>query len=354
MQMRAIAFHQHGGPEVLEEVEITIPDAPPPGHARIRVTACALNHLDLWMRRGLPHLKLELPHRLGSDVAGTIEALGERANVVSRGPEWTVGQSVILSPGISCGACEACLSGRDNFCRQYKMLGENTHGGYGELLDVPFANLLPQPKALSVEECAALPLVSLTAWQMVVDKAKVKRGDVVLVHAAGAGVSTAAIQIAKSFGARVIATSTSGAKLERARALGADDVIDSSKQDFVAEVKRLTGKRGADVCIEHVGGDTFSKSLVALVNGGRLVTCGATSGFTPPIDLRHVFFRQLEVLGSTMGSKAALFSVLRLVESGLMRPVVHAVLPFTREGAREAHRMLEAREAFGKVVLKRA
>ena len=356
MQMRAIAFRTHGGPEVLEDVEFTIPDAPPPGYARVRVTACALNHLDLWMRRGLPHLKLELPHRLGSDVAGTIEALpsgAERSNVVSRGPEWSVGAQVILSPGISCGACEACLSGRDNFCRQYKMLGENTHGGYGELLDVPMANLLPQPPSLSIEEGAALPLVSLTAWQMVVDKAKVKRGDVVLVHAAGAGVSTAAIQIAKSLGARVIATSTSAAKLERARALGADEVIDTSKQDFVAEVKRLTGKRGADVCIEHVGGDTFSKSLVALVNGGRLVTCGATSGFTPPIDLRHVFFRQLEVLGSTMGSKSALFSVLRLVQSGLLRPVVDRVLPFTAEGAREAHRVLEGREAFGKVVMKR-
>jgi NADPH:quinone reductase-like Zn-dependent oxidoreductase len=198
--------------------------------------------------------------------------------------------------------------------------------------------------------------VTLTAWQMLVEKAQVKRGDVVLVHAAGAGVSIAAIQIARALGARVIATSTSAKKLERARSLGAlgpHETIDTSQADFVAEARKLTGKRGVDVVIEHVGGETFTKSLLALTNGGRLVTCGATSGATPPIELRHVFFRQLQVLGSTMGSKAHLIAALRFVEEGAIRPVVDRVLPFTAEGAREAHRALEGREAFGKIVLRR-
>ncbi len=350
-KMHAIAFPTHGGPEVLVEMEVDVPAVPPPSHVRVRVEACALNHLDLWMRRGLPGIKLTLPHRLGSDIAGVIEAFGQGPR--PPGTKWEVGDKVILSPGVSCGACEACLRGRDNLCRQYRMLGEHTHGGYGAWVDVPYANLLARPSRLSAAEAAAIPLVFLTAWQMIVDKAQVKRGDVVLVHAAGSGVSTAAIQIAKMLGARVIATSTSAAKLERARELGAEELIDTSKQDFVAEVKRLTGKRGVDVVIEHVGGEIFEKSLLALTNGGRLVTCGATAGAKPPIDLRHVFFRQLEILGSTMGSKSALFPVLRLIEEGALRPIVDRVLPFTAEGAQAAHRALEGREAFGKVVLQR-
>ncbi len=345
MQIRAIAFHRHGGPEVLEDVSVDIPDVPAPGQVRIRVDAVALNHLDLWVRRGLPNLKLELPHRLGSDVAGTIEALGEDAIAPA------VGTRVLLAPGLSCGVCEACLRGRDPYCRRYRILGENTHGGYAELLDVPAANVLAWPGTLSSAEAASIPLVFLTAHQMIVEKGRVSRGDVVLVHAAGSGVSTAAIQIAKALGARVIATSTSEAKLTRARALGADETIHLPSTDFVAEARRLTGKRGVDVVIEHVGGEVFSRSVLALANGGRLVTCGATSGATPPIDLRHVFFRQLEVVGSTMDSKGSLFGILREFERGTYRPVVDRVLPMTADGAREAHRLLEAREAFGKVVL---
>ncbi|MGZ3455759.1 MAG: zinc-binding dehydrogenase [Polyangiales bacterium] len=344
MKVRAIAFHAHGGPEVLEEMEVEIPDRVPAGHVRVRVAAVALNHMDLWVRRGLPNLKLAMPHRLGCDIAATIEAVGE-------GATGTPGTKILVSPGISCGVCEACLGGRDNFCRKYHILGESTQGGYVELLDVPAANILPWPGNLGVPEAAAIPLTFLTAWQMVVEKAKVKRGDTVLVHAAGAGVSVAAIQMCKTFGARVIATSTSAAKLERARALGADEVIDSTAQDFVAEAKRMTSKRGVDVVLDHVGGDLFAKSLLAMANGGKLVTCGATAGFTPEIDLRHVFFRQLEILGSTMGSKGTLFSILREVERGTLKPIVDRVLPFTTEGAREAHRVLEGRAAFGKVVL---
>jgi len=346
MKIRAIAFKAHGAPEVLEDLDLEIPDRPAAGQVRIGVEAVALNHLDLWVRRGLPNLKLKLPHRLGADIVGRVEAIGDGATAPP------VGTRVVLAPATSCGVCEACLTGRDNFCRRYGILGENTDGGYGELLDVPASNILPWPGTLGVAEVAAVPLTFLTAWQMV-EKAGVDRGHTVLVHAAGSGVSVAAIQMCKVRGARVIATSTSAAKLARAKELGADELVDTSSQDFVAEARRLTGKRGVDVVIEHLGGETFAKSLLAMANGAKLVTCGATSGPTPTVDLRHVFFRQLEILGSTMGSKGTMFPILREVERGALRPVVDRVLPFTAEGAREAHRVLEGRGAFGKIVLAR-
>jgi NADPH:quinone reductase-like Zn-dependent oxidoreductase len=245
--------------------------------------------------------------------------------------------------------CERCLSGKDNLCRQYGILGEQTSGGYSRHMVVADQNLLPYPGDLPYSEVAAVPLVFLTAWQMVVDKAEVQPGQTVLVQAAGSGVSSAAIQIAKLHGARVIATAGSDVKVERARALGADDVINYASHDFVAEVKRLTGKRGADVVIEHVGGDVMERSIRATASGGRIVTCGATSGFEPKIDLRHVFFRQIEILGSTMGSKGSLFGILEHVKAGRLRPVVDRVLSLWQ--AQEAHRVLESRDAFGKVVL---
>lgn len=344
-KIRAIGFRSHGGPEVLEELDLELPAAPPAGTVRIRVLAVALNHLDLWVRRGLPSLKLPLPHRLGSDIAGEIVALGDGA--VAPPP----GTRVVLAPGTSCGVCEACLGGRDNFCRRYHILGESTHGGYGDVLDVPAANLLPWPGTLSPVEAAAIPLTFQTAWQMVVERAALRAGETMLVHAAGAGVSVAAIQIGKMLGARVIVTSTKEEKLARAKELGADEGILSTAQDFVAECRRLTGKAGVDVVVEHLGGEVFEKSLLALRNGGRLVTCGATAGPRPTVDLRHVFFRQLSVLGSTMGSKAALYPVLRAVEQGKLRPVVAEVFPMTADGARAAHTRLEAGTAFGKLVL---
>ena len=346
MKIRAIAFEAHGGPEVLRDMDVEVPDRPAPGEVRVRVEAVAFNHLDVWVRRGLPSLRLTMPHRLAADVVGLVEAHGEGATAPPPGTR------VILAPGRSCGACEACLSGRDNACRSYHILGESIDGGTAELLDVPAANVLPYPGELPLTEAVAVPLTFLTAWQMA-DRARIERGQTVLVHAAGSGVSVAAIQICKLRGARVIATSTSAAKLERARALGADETIDSTTTNFVAETRRLTGKRGADVVLDHVGGDLFEKSVLALANGGRLVTCGATAGPTPTIDLRHVFFRQLELLGSTMGSKALLFPILREVARGALKPVVDRVLPFTAEGAREAHRILEGRGAFGKLVLAR-
>jgi NADPH:quinone reductase-like Zn-dependent oxidoreductase len=261
----------------------------------------------------------------------------------------TVGQGVMINPGLTCGVCARCLDGDDNFCAKYKILGENTHGGYARHIVVPDTNIVPLPDALSFTDAAAIPLVFITAWQMVVRRGEVRPGHTVLVQAAGSGVSSAAIQICKLFGARVIATTGSDEKVKLARALGADDVINYQTQDFLAECKRLTGKRGVDVVIEHVGGEVFSKSVLATAWGGRVVTCGATSGFKPDFDLRQIFFRQVQVLGSTMGRKSDLLRVLSFVEQGKLRPVVDRVMPL-RE-ARAAHEALEKREVFGKVVL---
>ncbi|MDB4943849.1 MAG: alcohol dehydrogenase [Labilithrix sp.] len=342
MQTEAMVIRRHGGPEVIERATIELAE-PGPREVRVRVKAVALNHLDIWTRRGLPGLHLELPHRLGSDIVGIVDALGPGARGAA------VGDAVVVNPGVSCGTCERCLLGEDTFCRSYRILGENTQGGYAQHVVVPDANLLPMPKGLSFTEAAAVPLCFLTAWQMVVRKAQVRPGQTVLVQAAGSGVSTAAIQIAKLLGARVITTTGTAEKAERAKALGADEVINYATHDFVAECKRLTNKKGVDVVIEHVGGDVFVKSILAAARGGRVVTCGATTGFSPTIDLRHVFFRQVEVLGSTMGPKGDLFGILRLLEERRLRPIIDRVMPLW--SAADAHRVLEERKAFGKVVL---
>jgi NADPH:quinone reductase-like Zn-dependent oxidoreductase len=344
METEAVVLRSHGGPEVLVRETIRLPD-PGPREVRVRVRAVSLNHLDLWVRRGMPYLKLEYPHRLGSDIVGEIDAAGPGARLGSA----KVGDRVVVNPGVSCGVCQVCLSGKDNLCRRYGIIGEHLSGGYARHVVVPDANLLPYPGDLPFSQAAAVPLVFLTAWQMLVEKARVRPGQTVLVQAAGSGVSSAAIQIAKLHGAHVIATAGSDDKMDRARALGADHAINYDKEDFVAEAKKLTGKRGVDVVIEHVGGDVMAKSVLAVAAGGRIITCGATAGPEPKIDLRHVFFRQIEILGSTMGSKGSLFTILEHVQAGRLRPVVDRVLPLWN--ASEAHRVLEGRKAFGKVVL---
>ena len=336
-----MVLREHGGPEVLRLEQIPAPE-PGPGEVRVRVRAVALNHLDIWVRKGGPAFKLEYPHRLGSDIVGTIDALGP-------GALGEVGAKVVVQPGLSCGRCMQCLAGRDNLCRWYRILGENAQGGYAQYIVVPQVNIAPYPERLEFPQAAAVILPFLTAWQMVVHKAQVKPGDTVLVQGAGSGIGVAAIQIAKLHGARVLATAGSAVKLERARALGADVAIDYTKEDFLAEVKQLTDRRGVDVVIEHVGGEVFAKSVRAVRVGGRVVTCGATAGFHPAIDLRHIFFRQVEVLGSTMGSKADLLAVLAHVQAGRLNPIVHKIMPLA--AAAEAHQMLEDRVAFGKIVL---
>ena len=339
--MNATIVREHGGPDVLRNEQLAVPE-PGPGEVRVRIRAVALNHLDLWVRRGGPAFKLDYPHRLGSDIAGVVDAVGPGAVA-------EVGSKVVVQPGLSCGRCAACLGGADNLCRSYRILGENAQGGYAEYIVVPEVNLAPYPERLSFPEAAAVILPFLTAWQMVVRKARIAPGDTLLVHGAGSGIGVAAIQIAKLHGARVIATAGSDDKLARAKALGADEGINYATSDFAAACRTLTGKRGVDAVIEHVGGDVFVGSIKAVRNGGRIVTCGATAGFHPAIDLRHVFFRQIEILGSTMGSKADLLAVLGHVVAGRLSPVVHQVLPLAL--AADAHRILEARAAFGRVVL---
>ncbi|HVZ71274.1 MAG TPA: zinc-binding dehydrogenase [Polyangia bacterium] len=343
--MRAALFRTHGGPEVLEIADVPVP-TPGPHEVQVKVTATALNHIDVWMRRGLPALHLKLPHVSGGDVCGVVSALGAGVSGVAEGDR------VVLNPGLSCGRCEACLSGRDNFCPEYRMLGEQIWGAQAEYVVVPAANLVPAPRAtvpLDDTALAAVPIAFITAWQMLVDRAHLRQGETVLVLAAGSGVGTAAIQIAKLWGARVIATASTDAKLAAARTLGADETINLTDKELVAEIKRLTNRRGVDVVVEHVGASTFPKSVVACAKGGRIVTCGATDGFEPVLNLRHVFWRQLSILGSTLASKARLFEVMALVGQGRLRPVVDRVLPLADVAT--GHRLIEARAAFGKIVL---
>jgi NADPH:quinone reductase-like Zn-dependent oxidoreductase len=340
--MKAVVLHRHGGPEVLQYEDVPDP-RPACGQVLVRVKAVALNRLDIWVRNGLPHLKISYPHILGADVAGIVEAVGDGVTGVE------TGTPVLLQPAISCGRCRACLAGQDNLCRQYAILGENTRGGYAEQIVVPVQSLLPFPEGMSFEHAACIPLTFMTAWQMVVRRAQVKPGEWVLVHAAGGGVGSAAIQIAKLYGATVVTTVGSDDKIDKSRALGADHVLNHRKQDFAKEIHALTGRRGVDVVIEHVGPATLAKSLRSLVWGGRLAICGSTSGPTAEVNLTEVFFRQLQILGSTMGSKADLFAVLDHVRAGRLRPVFDSALPLSR--AKEAHERLEGRAQFGKIVL---
>jgi len=341
--MKAMRIHEHGGAEALKLDQIE-PPRPGAGEVTIRVSACAMNHLDLWIRNGLPEWRIPMPHILGSDIAGRVSEVGEGVSGISPGDE------VIIQPGISCGRCLRCLQGRESECPEYRVLGAQIDGGYTEMLSVPAQNILPKPESLSFEESASVPLVFLTAWHMLVERARLRPGEDVLVLAAGSGVGIAAIQIAKLWAGRVIATASTEAKLAMARELGADEVVNYREKDFAGEVKRLTGGKGVDVVIEHVGADTFSKSLRSLARGGRLVTCGATSGAKIEADLRFIFARHLSILGSYMGGKRELKEVLPLFDAGKLRPVVDRIFPL--EEAPEAHRRMENRELFGKIVLK--
>ena len=340
--MRAILIPKHGGPEVLQYAEIADPK-PGPNEVLVRVHACALNHLDLWVRQGLNGVTFPLPLVPGSDIAGEVAGVGELATRVRPGDK------VVLAPGVSCGQCAACAAGKDNECRKYTLLGYGRNGGCAEYVVAPEVNVLPMPEGLSFEEAAAVPLVFLTAWHMLVARARLQPGEEVLILGAGSGVGSAAIQIAKLMGARVIATAGSSAKLDKARELGADELINHAQQKISDEVRRLTGKRGVDVVFEHVGTATWEQSILSLAIGGRLVTCGATTGFAAQLDLRYLFARQLSLLGSYMGSRAELYTVLKLVGEKRLHPVIDRVFPLAE--AVQAHRRMEQREQFGKIVL---
>jgi len=337
-----MAFERFGAPDVLEPRVLPDPQ-PAPEEAVVAVKACGINHLDLWVRAGLPGLEPEMPHVLGSDIVGVVEAVGAEVTA------WKPGDRVLLVPTLSCGHCEACLRGDDNLCREYDVLGRRRNGGYAEFVTVPARNLLPFPDNLSWTEAAAVPLVFLTAWHMLVGRARLAAGETVLVIGAGSGVGSAAIQIARLLGAHVIATAGSDEKLERARALGAHEVIDHAREDLGARARALTANRGVDVVVEHVGGNVFERAFAALARNGRLVTCGATIGSKVTLDLNMLFGRHLALMGSWMGRRDELVAVLEHVRSGALRPVVDSVMPLAE--ARHAHERIEARQHFGKVVL---
>jgi NADPH:quinone reductase-like Zn-dependent oxidoreductase len=340
--MKAIVFHQHGDPSVLHYTDVNEP------HLRanevlVRVHACALNHLDLWVRRGLPGVPIPLPHIPGSDVAGEVAKVGSEVHTVH------VGQKVVVAPGVTCGKCPACLSGNDNLCRDYTNLGYMIDGGCAEFVRCPEVNCLPYPENLDWVHAAAIPLVFQTAWHMLVHRAQLQPGESVLVLAAGSGVGSAAIQIAKFFAAYVITTAGNDEKIVKAKEIGADEVIHHGIMPVAKEVRRLTQNRGVDVVFEHVGTATWDNSVKSLANGGRLVTCGATTGYDARIDLRFLFTRQLSILGSYMGTKTELRTVLKLVSQGRLKPIVDKVWPL--HDCIAAHSYLEKGKHFGKVVL---
>jgi NADPH:quinone reductase-like Zn-dependent oxidoreductase len=338
--MKAVRFHEFGGPEVLHYEDVPDP-ALRKDQVLVRVRACAMNHLDLWVRKGLPGVKL--PHINGSDVAGEVVEAGEYVS------GFREGQRVLLSPMVYCGRCRFCVSGRQNFCRDFTVLGNLVDGGNCELIAARADYVIPIPDTLGFEEAASVPLVFLTAWHMLVTRAGLRPGQTVLVLGANSGVGIAAIQIAKLFNARVIATAGDDRKMQRGRELGADEVIDHYKQKISDEVKRISNKELCDIVVEHVGQATWPESIKSLKPGGAIVTCGATTGPEAKFDLRVLFARQLAFLGSYMGTMGELHEVLKHVFSGKLKGVVDSTFPL--RDARAAHERLEKSEMFGKVVL---
>lgn len=340
--MKAVVVREHGGLEALRFEELPDP-SPGPGEVVVEVRAVGLNHLDLWVRRGVPGHAFPLPLVPGSEVSGHVSSVGDGVRNLAAGDE------VVLAPATSCGTCGACLAGEEEKCPDYRILGEGRDGGCADKVVVPRANVFPKPRGLSFEEAASFPLAFLTAWHMLAQRAALRPGETVLVHAAGSGVGAAAVSIAKHLGATVIATAGSAAKAAKAVELGADRAVDYSKEDFAQAVREFTARRGADVVVEHVGAATWEGSVRSLARHGRLVTCGATSGHEVGLNLRHLFFKSLSILGSTMGNFGEFREIVRLFDEGKLRPVVGRVLPLA--DVREAHRLLEAREVFGKIVL---
>lgn len=326
------------------EFDPNVPDpVPGPDQVVVRVHAASLNHLDLSVREGIPTLKLALPHILGCDAAGHVAELGSDVTEVE------VGDRVVVNPGIACGRCEYCLRGEDSECVDYKILGEHLPGTYAEKVAVPARNVLKIPTDMDFAPAAAAPLAFMTAWRMLITRAKVRPGEDILILGAGSGVSTAAIQVAKLAGCTVFTTSSTDAKLQKAKALGADVLVNYKVMPWSKAVWELTGKRGVDVIVDHVGEATFKDSLRTLRKGGRVVVPGATTGPMLELDARYLFWRQLSVLGSTMSSQREFEEVMKLVFMGRLKPIVDRVFPL--EQARQAHEYLGTGAQFGKVLL---
>jgi len=338
--MKAVRIHEFGGPEVLCYEDVPDPQ-PRKDQVLVRVKACAMNHLDIWVRKGLPGVNL--PHILGSDIAGEIVAVGEYVT------GFKPGQRVLLAPMYFCNHCAKCVSGLQNQCREFTALGNGVDGGYCELIAVPAVNVIPIPDSLDFNQAASVPLVFLTAWHMLVGRAGIRLGQTVLVLGASSGVGIAAIQIAKLFQARVITTAGDETKLEKARGLGADYGINHYQQKISQEVRKITNKEGVDIVVEHVGVATWDESVKSLKPGGAIVTCGATTGPNVGFDLRFLFSRQLNLLGSYMGTMGELHDVLSHVFAGRLKPVVDRTFPL--KDARAAHEHMEESQMFGKIVL---
>jgi NADPH:quinone reductase-like Zn-dependent oxidoreductase len=340
--MKAIRYTKHGGPEVLEHVSMADPEAGP-GRVVVEIRAAAINHLDLHFRRGIPTLKTPLPHVPGCDGAGVVVAVGPGVTHVK------VGERVALFCGVTCGVCEACVHAQATLCPKHYLLGRETDGTYAEKISVPAGNVIGVPDRVGFEVAAAAPLVYTTAWAMVV-KAGLRPGNTVLVMSASAGVGTALVQIAKLFGATVYATTSSPAKAERLKAeLGVDAVVIYGDRPIDKAVRALTGERGVDVAFDHVGGDQWQPVLRSLRIGGTVVTCGATAGLQPPEDLARIFYRQLRIFGSSLGSIGDCMDVMNLVFAGRLRPLIDRTVPLA--SAADAHRAIEERKTFGKVIL---
>ncbi|MFQ6047021.1 MAG: zinc-binding dehydrogenase [Gemmatimonadales bacterium] len=347
--MKALVMRAHGGLDQLEVTDVPEPRIESGGDVLVRLRTAALNHLDLWTLGGLPGLTLRLPHVLGGDGAGVVEAVGP--DVTSVAP----GDRVMLNPGVSCHRCEYCLAGEHSLCEAYRLLGEHLNGTLAEFVVVPWQNVLPIPTppapnpGITWAEAAAYSLVTLTAWRMLVKKARVKAGETVLVWGVGGGVSVTALRIAKLAGAFTIVTSSSDDKLARARELGADVTVNHDTEDVVKRVRHVTGKRGVDVVVENVGEATWDRSLRLLGRGGRLVSCGATTGPKVTVDVRRMFWYQWTIMGSTMGSMQDYREIVGLLGQGRLRPLIDSVFPLA-EGMKAVERLASA-DHMGKVVV---
>lgn len=342
--MKAMIYAATGGPEVIEEAELPTPE-PGYGEVRVRVLASALNHLDVWVRRGMPGIPPSLPHIAGGDVAGVVDAVGDGV------PGWQPGERVVLNPTLSCGQCEWCRKGEDSLCDHFGVLGEHRWGGFAEYVVVPAGNLERIPDGFDTEQVAAAPLAFATAWRMLVTRAAIKPGETVLVVGAGGGVNSAAIQIARLAGCHVWATTSSVEKVEQAKALGAEFVVNYAENpQWSREIFLHSGKRGVDVVVDNVGQATWKDSVRSLAKNGRLMTVGATTGHLGENDIRAIFWKQLQLIGSTMSTRGEFAAVMREVWAGQLTPVVDRVLPLSE--LRAAQEAMERGEQFGKIVFR--
>ena len=340
--MSAVRFHEHGGRDVLRLERVAIPQ-PGAGEVRIKVAACALNWLDVGIRRGPQFGSVPLPLTTGVDVCGHIDALGAGAT------GWSEGDAVTLYSLVTCGVCEHCRAGDVTICPKHEIIGEHRNGGLAEYMLAPARNLIAKPANLSAVETAALPVVAMTAWHMLVTVARLRAGETVFIPGAGGGVASIGIQIAKHAGAKVIASTSSGEKMAKARELGADHVVDYRRDDWVEQVLAWTGGRGVDVAQDLVGARTWASSLRTLARGGRMVVCGSHSGREFPLSIPQIYHKQLSILGSNGGTFNELRTALELANEGVLKPVIDRTLPL--EDIREGHRILEEHDHFGKVVM---